>query len=218
MKIVYNKKIIYLAIFIILIVVISIILLLSNKNIKQDSEIISDANNIIESNNITQCSQVNKNIDGVNYKTVCENNIYFNQAISNLDISFCSKLDDKLFLINDCINQVIEAKIQQDQNILICDNLEISAKQTCQNIFWQKEASNNIDISKCSNITDEKMKESCRRDILPNILSTNKNFACNSLDDVTKQSDCELFKLNKCANISDGYLQMACQRGSQDDN
>ena len=66
---------------------------------------------IIQSGDPSQCASVNVVADGVNYETVCKNNIAWNTAQANLDVAACNALDNKLMSIADCQSSVIAGLI-----------------------------------------------------------------------------------------------------------
>src|SRR3989344_6926275 len=58
---------------------------------------------IVASGRLSRCAQVHGAvIDGIDYETVCRNNVSYRLAFKTLDPEYCKSLDDKLVPIEQC--------------------------------------------------------------------------------------------------------------------
>ncbi len=108
--------------------------------------------NIIKSGDASKCASVNQMVDGVNYETVCKNNIAQNKAVANLDISACNDLDDKLMSVAGCQSEIIAMLAAKATSVSFCDQWSGAQGDGCRINFWTDAAMKRGNASPCSNL------------------------------------------------------------------
>src|SRR3989338_5599179 len=77
---------------------------------------------IVASGRISQCAQVHGVIiDGIDYETVCRNNIAYQRALKTLDPEYCKGLDDRLISIEQCEAGILLEKINAGAALETCN-------------------------------------------------------------------------------------------------
>ena len=176
---------------------------------------------IIKTGQIERCAEAKGFIvDGIDYQTVCRNNIAFNLALSRLDLSSCSLLDDKLMSIEDCQQQVLLTKLAQENDLAVCDQAPTQAlASSCQNAYWFQQAFEKQDISLCDKLTDSLAQTDCRdSNLIEQLILMPDDVSCNQFSEfLLFQNDCINFKealegdISGCDLIKDIRLQNTCR-------
>lgn len=169
---------------------------------------------LIKAGDFDACREVDyKSTDGVDYRTICQNNIALNKANESLDLIWCDKLDDQLIKKSDCENQILGRKLVVEENISVCDSATtVDLKNECQNIFWFQESINKGDISFCSRVNGEKEQLSCKENFnIEQLIKLPSQFNCSVFGGLLK-SDCENFKDVKTGKISSERKALVCDQ------
>jgi hypothetical protein len=174
---------------------------------------------IIASGNAAQCSSVNTVVGGVNYQTVCQNNIAWNTAQANLDVNACNGLDNKLMSIASCQNAVIVGLIDKEGSLSVCNQFTGSLNASCVSNYWYITASKEKNPSLCANLLASSASSSqaalnCEDAVLTASVSTGTSTPSCALYTGTAKTDCMNYVNNDCTRITFPPLQQACLKKS----
>ena len=176
---------------------------------------------IIKEGDIKECGAVRGIIiGGSDYYEVCRNNIAMNSASETLDVSLCDQvIDGQTGSIEDCKTEVTVKKLQQQNDIKVCDNAPLDFLQSCRALYWTNQALGIKDVRLCDNISDQKMKRGCRDHFfVEQLILDPQEVKCSQLSK-DLQSDCAIFALavtssNKgeqyCGMLETQKLSQAC--------
>lgn len=188
---------------------------------------------IIKAGNLTSCDDVNyKSADGIDYETVCKNNIARDKALETLDPVWCKKLDNKLFQIADCEREVIFGKLAKEKNIAVCAVAFTPVLKTeCENVYWSGQAITENKVTLCANTKNITLENNetinaqthCEDNFwITKLITEPSKVDCAKLSAEYFQTDCETFQSAKkdtetsrftvCRRILDPRLQFACER------
>jgi len=171
---------------------------------------------IIETGEIDRCTvAAGVIVGGVDYETVCRNNIALSQAIQTQDISFCSKLDDTLMSRADCRSQVLLSKAVDSNNITGCLGASSAEKLNCETSFWFYRAVEEKKINYCENWPKDQIGNCQTRYSIRLIQTSPEEVACGIL---SEKNDCETTKriINEgskregCSLVNHPGWRMAC--------
>jgi hypothetical protein len=178
------------------------------------AQIESQAAAIIKSGDVSQCSSIDRVVNGVNYETVCKNNIAWDKAQQDLDIAACNDLDGKLMSVADCQNSVIDGLVAKAKDFSVCGKFSGPLKNTCENQYWSASAAAKIDPSLCKNIISSSSAASmnCEYNIILNAPEGAVGaFQCSIFSGQVK-TDCENYQKGNCGSITFPGLIQACSR------
>lgn len=190
----------------------------------QASSVPELAASIIKSGKIEDCIELKDQIaNGVNYQTVCTNNIAQNLAQTNLDIKACEKLDNKLMAIADCQQMVVAGIANKAGNPSACDQFTSDLKTSCISAYWSSQAIKQKDPKLCSNITpsSEQVIMNCQSFVLTSLLTpvsststtaSGLTAATCSLFTGSVKTDCNNYLKGDCRSLAFPPLQQVCQR------
>ena len=153
---------------------------------------------IIAKGNIDQCAEARGIIiEGVDYETVCKNNIHIDRAYENNDLSACEKLDNNLIQVDLCKQRVIVQAIMSGTNKDICEaNLSDPLKLLCLETYWTEQAVARDDIALCNQLPESHQNARCKDNVLiEELVFKKKPTSCDAFSK-SLQSGCELFKKN----------------------
>lgn len=166
---------------------------------------------LIRAKDPAQCDLVDKIVNGVNYKTVCRNNIYYNMAADNLDFSACEKLVD--MSIEDCQKRVMLLSLSTEQSLAVCDRVPEKLKSSCPDAHWNFSAVTQKDPSLCARTSTPEANLSCQNNVLITLaIQKETNIACSYFSNKTVKEDCENYLKGKdsCVLIKNSLLKSTC--------
>lgn len=168
---------------------------LSPPKTPSDQKIMEEASLAIRAGDLKSCDSLDQIVDGVNYRTVCRNNIFSDLAEKNLDFKSCQELDNKLMMVEDCQRNVMALMIQKEKNLSVCDNADMPEKykQSCPDIYWGLTAIEQNNPALCSKITVESGDFSCEQFIFQKAVFSEQGGQTNVID-------CSLFKNSSVKN------------------
>jgi len=167
----------------------------------------------IEKKDLKICEKINTD----NYISNCGDKIKLEIALEKKDISLCSQTEEYYYLfvcIKDLINQENFAKHK-------CSELSENEKNICNDIFLEKEAIQEDDISVCSEISAENRKQEC---FIKFIKEKDSLDFCELLDGDVKNICMEILvnelainnkDINICEKLSDPDLYYECASNTQ---
>lgn len=121
---------------------------------------------IVKSGKISRCARVHGAIiNGIDYETVCRNNVAYRLAFKRGDVSYCKKLDDVLLSVAQCESDVLRLMINKGAGVAVCVTAGISneARSSCEREFWFRESVAKKDIALCDNIAEGMVgRDGCR--------------------------------------------------------
>jgi hypothetical protein len=156
---------------------------------------------IIQSGDAAKCISLNVITDGVNYETVCRNNIVWNAAQASLDIKACDGLDNKLMSIADCQSSVVAKLVAKDKNLTVCDQFAGTLKNLCVNDYWSILAVSENDPGQCIHLVASSSEAS---------MNCEENVLVSSIAGITSTPKCSLFTgaaKKDCTNYNNGNCQ-----------
>lgn len=185
-----------------------------------DQSVESRSAQAIKNNDIDACNQLDQVVDGVNYKTVCRNNIALNTALANGDVSQCKLVDGLLVSVADCEFQTIRAKALKKESIAICDEATVlKSREQCRAEFVFALAMQRNDGSVCNDARDAQSKTDCLNAYAAERLfdSRERSADCSLFvgDDV--QRDCNLYQdkgFVSCRFFESNLFSQLCARHS----
>jgi hypothetical protein len=167
---------------------------------------------IIQSGDAAKCEAVNAVSDGVNYETVCRNNIAWNTAQANLDIHACDGLDNKLMSVADCQRSVVGKLIAKDTSLAVCDQFVSDIKNFCVNNYWSMLAVAQHDPSLCQhlNSSSSQASASCEENVLLASISSATSTPECSVFTGAAETDCTNYTQSNCQALTVPQLQQFC--------
>lgn len=177
---------------------------------KADEATMEKTASLVSAKDPAQCDLVDRIVNGVNYKTVCLNNIYYNMSADNLDYSACEKLVD--MSVDDCQRRVMLLSISKGQNLDVCDKAPEKLKLSCPDEYWNFMATSKKDPSLCAKTSSNEINSNCQSGVLFSMVSRDAHIVCSSFSDSAAKADCENYlKGNEnCALIKNGLLKETC--------
>ncbi len=150
---------------------------------------------IVQGGNLEACGGVDyTNESGVDYRSVCVNNVVLKKAQETLDVAWCEKLDDRSVSRAECRKSVIYQKLSEERKIEVCNLFTGDEERSaCRDIYWQTEAAYAGDPRLCEKVsggTEE--KAACHDEILVLRLAAGERIQCSALSSELV-SDCETF-------------------------
>src|SRR3989344_3655298 len=96
-------------------------------------------------------------IGGVDYETVCKNNIAQQKALSSFDLTACDNVDGVLVRSDICKMEAITAALKKNHSLGICQNITDKAmKNFCTSSYWSDEAVAQKNPALCQNAAQER--------------------------------------------------------------
>jgi hypothetical protein len=177
---------------------------------RQDQKTMEETADLVKAKDPAKCDDVDKIVNGINYKTVCLNNIYYNMSADNLDFSACEKLVD--MSVEDCQRRVMLLSISKEQNLAVCDKVPDILKLSCPDAYWNYMATFRKDPSLCAKTASNEMNSNCQNGVLFSMVSRDAHIECSSFSDPLAKSDCENYLKGKdsCALIKSSILRGSC--------
>lgn len=151
---------------------------------------------LIKAGNFEDCGKIDyKSAEGLDYETVCRNNIALRKSEESLDFAWCEKLDGKMFSIEDCQSRVLFLKLEKENDPEVCDSVQSPIlKSDCLSAFWLKESVSRGDVNLCSQIGESERESLCRRNFsIENLIADKENFICDIFEGQDKD-DCLNFQ------------------------
>jgi hypothetical protein len=165
-----NKRNIIIALSIVVLIIVALVFwfFLKKRSSPPNTSLLETTTaNIIKSGDASKCASVNQVADGVNYETVCKNNIAQNKAVANLDISACNNLDDKLMSIAGCQSEIIAMLAAKATSVSFCDQWSGVQGNGCRINFWTDAAMKSDNASPCANVSvSSSQVAACETDFL----------------------------------------------------
>jgi hypothetical protein len=176
------------------------------------SQLPQAAQAIIQSGDAAKCASVNSVVGGVNYETVCRNNIAWNAAQANLDISACNGLDNKLMSIADCQDSVVGKLVAKNKTLTVCDQFAGDLKNVCVSDYWSVLAAAQHDPSQCLHLgaSGSQADLSCENNVLLSALSVGTSTPQCSLFNGAAKTDCTNYAKGNCQTFAFPLLQNLC--------
>ena len=180
---------------------------------------------LIRAGNFDACASVDyKSSDGVDYKAVCQNNIALNKATQSSDISWCKRLDNKNFKVDDCEKNIIFTSIRAGSGIEICNNSSEEVKNNCYSFYWTEQAKQKGNINLCRNIEKIGDQPFCRDNYwIELLIKDSQRISCANFTSASLQNDCKALKSvfdknslqttkNICINIKNQDIRNICEK------
>jgi len=178
---------------------------------------------IVQGGNFEACGRIDyTNENGVDYRSVCVNNVALKKAQETLDISWCEKLDDRSLSRAECRKSVIYKKLLEERKIEVCELFtEEEERNICRDAYWQAEAAYAGDARLCEKVSGgAEEKTACRDEVALRRLAAGERIQCSALS-VGLVSDCETFteardtsdaekRADLCRSVSHPRLQAKC--------
>lgn len=173
---------------------------------------------IIARGDATKCDEVDyQSADGVDYTTVCQNNIVLNRAMGTLDPNQCSGVDGILLTRENCERRILEASVARDSSAELCARFSEPIQNECSGIYWQKTAILTGDEGECA-AAPEGYQTLCRDAVrVDKFLKNQEGFNCESFEQGYHRNNCMLFesfisgeRVPVC-NFDDPRFQSECQ-------
>ena len=179
---------------------------------KQDEAIMQKTASLVAAKDPTQCDSVDKIVNGINYKIVCSNNIYYEMAADNLEYSACEKLID--MSVEDCQRRVMSLKLAKEKSITVCDDVPQSLKLSCFDAHWSFSAVDQKDPAICSKTSAPELNAGCQSNVLFSLVNQKEFVKCAFFTDSEVKSDCENYLKGKegCVLIKNAMLKNICIR------
>lgn len=174
------------------------------------SQVQSTTQSAIIAGDTSQCGSVNEIADGVNYETVCENNIAWNTAIKNLDINTCNGLDNKLMLISDCQNAVVEAVAEKSDSVSACNAFTGTLRAACVTYYWNHAAVAAVEPALCSNLGAVSAAQVCESSALASLIIAGGPMPSCSLFSGVARDDCNAYEAGQCGRIISSEVRLVC--------
>ncbi len=174
---------------------------------------------IIQKGNIDACARAKEIVlDGVNYETVCRNNVAYQLAFKTLDPKYCKDLDNKLVSIEQCEAEILLKKINTGADIAVCSGASVQGAQTyCRGIYWFREAIQKGNEALCDTIEDVGSRAPCHERVAIEGLIKNPSGTDCSRFSGSLARDCENFKStlksgsqNSCTLIGNERIRSEC--------
>lgn len=159
---------------------------------------------IIATGDLDQCAKAQGIIiEGVDYETVCRNNIHLNQARTVLNVSTCDKLENNAYAKDLCKQQIIFQSIVQGRNKDICNNsLPDQLRAFCLETYWTEQAVARDDIALCAKSGIDASVTRCMDNVLiEDLVFKKKPISCDMFSK-SMQPGCELFKKDIALNAT----------------
>jgi hypothetical protein len=170
---------------------------------------------IIKSGDLAACDSANRILDGVNYRTVCRNNIFWNEAQSNLDFTACEGLDDRLMSVKDCETSVMVGLLRKEKSLSVCNTVPDALKAACPSAYWSLAAVDQDNVTLCRNLPSS-TEPNCERNFLISLsaagASSSIALPCADFTEARLRSECGALQEKNCAAIADPLLKAACFR------
>lgn len=172
---------------------------------------------IIDVGDLAQCDRATGVVlGGTDYRTVCRNNIFYERAITNLDLDACRHLDGQLMNTQDCQRQVVLLRIEQGWDLASCDDAADSDLKTlCQDTYWHTAAVQGEDPNLCGELSTKESQAACRDEaLIARLIVAPGEVRCPELS-APFVEDCQTFKRAQsgaasCGAIVLSRLQAAC--------
>jgi len=177
---------------------------------KQEQAIIGKTASLISAKDPAQCESVNKTVNGINYKTICLNNIYYHLAADNADFSVCEKIVD--VSLETCQKTVISLLLTKEKKLTVCDKVPEKLRLLCADTYWGFVALDQKDPVLCAKTSSADLNLACQNNILLTLANQKESLACSSFADNQIKADCENYLKGKesCASIKNSLLQSIC--------
>jgi hypothetical protein len=179
---------------------------------KQDQATMEKTASLVLAKDPAQCNLVDRIIDGVNYKTVCLNNIYLSLSEEKLDYGACDKLVG--MSIDDCQRRVVLLSFSKEKSSAACDKAPEKFKSSCSDMYINFSAVNEKDPALCVKSSTPKISTSCQNNVLASLASQKETLECFGFVDSQVKSDCGNYLKGKesCVLIKNGILRNICSR------
>ncbi len=183
---------------------------LSAEQKKQNQATMEKTASLVSAKDPAQCDLVDKMVNGINYKTVCRNNIYYNMSADNLDFSACEKLVD--MSVDDCQKRVMLLSLSKEQGLSVCDKVPEKLKSSCPDAYWNFMAISQKDPALCAKTSTPETNLGCQNNVLVYLASQKESINCSFFEEKQVKSDCENYLKGKdsCALIKNSLLKRAC--------
>jgi hypothetical protein len=183
-----------------------------NEQKKSDKLTMNKTADLVNSKDPIQCDSVDKIINGVNYKTVCLNNIYYNMSSDNLDYGACEKLVD--MSIEDCQKRVMLMSFSKEKDLAVCDKVPEKLKLSCPDAYWNFSAVDQKNPTFCARTSTPEIDLGCQNRVLFSLVMKKESFGCSSFSDSVVKNDCENYLKgnNSCELIKNSFLKDACSQ------
>lgn len=177
---------------------------------KLDQETIEKTASFISAEDAAQCDQVDRIVDGINYKTVCLDNIYLSLSEKNLDYDVCAKLINGS--VEDCQKRVMLLILSKEKTLGVCDKVPEKLKQFCPDAYWNFMAASERDPSLCGKTSSSQANNDCQNNLLLVLASQKESLKCSSFTDSVVLGDCKnyLEGKEKCRLIDNRQLKKLC--------
>lgn len=178
-----------------------------------DEDVIEEAASIIKSGDYSKCDSVSRDVDGINYRTVCRNNIFSKIALESLDFTACDKLDNVLKSISDCKKIVLNMLIKKEGALSACEKVPSDMNSFCSDVYWNFTAVNKLDPRLCAGISSAAGISKCQKNLLSISITEDKDIDCSLFTENSVKSECAAYKSGKgkCDTLTDPALLHDCE-------
>lgn len=165
---------------------------------------------VIERGEVERCQQFTEfEVVGVNYQTVCEDNIKRNEAFNTLQITSCEALSTPES-VKDCKQGVVIKSLEKGQGENYCQTLSgEDLSNFCLNQVAWKNAEQSGNLEQCAPIENPSLRFSCESNAELSAMARGKDVDCSTMNQLGRE-DCESMKAGNCVAISHQALSNTC--------
>ncbi len=185
---------------------------------ESDAMVRMRTSSVVQMADLAACDAITRTIDGVNYQTVCRNNIFLKRATERLDFAVCKNMDDKLILISDCESAVMNALLQKETGRLACQKVPAYLTAACIDASVTLSARKEKDIDLCRSATNAAAELACEYATFLALAEQEEKLPCDSLKSAPLKNDCRAYVERVCEAISDRTLAQLCRHASTSNN
>ncbi|MDP3794451.1 MAG: hypothetical protein Q8R13_00785 [bacterium] len=195
-------------------VVVGLVLFLGRQTSQAPAEkaIQDGAAAIVEADDLSGCDSLDKNVDGVDYRTVCRNNIFLSRAERNLDFGACQSLDGVLLSIADCEDTVMALLIEREKDPAVCANAPERLKPSCPSMYIRLTAAaeRNPRLCETPSFSEEDIV-ACQYEVLVRVLLQGEQANCESFSRVAPARECARYEAKQCGELTVPLLAERCR-------
>lgn len=155
-----------------------------------NQEVMDKTASLIKAGDINACDSVDKMVNGVNYRTVCRDNILEEQAKKNLDFSACDKTSNSSAVKDACKRNIIGLILKKEGKISACGSVPEEFIQTCKNIYWSNLALEQKNPKPCDNLLPAAAVYSCQSNLMDYLFKRGDKVDCSIFTDKKVKLEC----------------------------
>jgi hypothetical protein len=172
---------------------------------------------IIRSGNIDGCVQARGvEISGLDYEAVCRNNIAYQRAFDDLDVTACQALGNSLMDAAECQRDVVRLQLRQRTELATCATLPDGwLKSFCLETYWRLRAVADRNPERCLALEEPAARLECQEYTLVQVIIAGERPPCEVLTG-DLADDCRRFRAAEtrrtgCTALRSGALRSLCE-------